>query len=252
MSIQIDTREKYLRVVKLFSKIAPDIETTVAKLPLGDYLIENGGKEILIERKTISDYTSHLSDLKDKLYRMRSRYYLSGLLLEGTYKTTTCIVERRGSGNYETIPLSSFHNFLFHQEIQGTILFRTNNIRESVILMSNLHEYLGSLDSHSSPLVSPKPLDILTLLPGIKEKRALEIIKKYGSVGMALSHIKEWASLPGIGKRTVEEVEKFLSTSLSSESESKEEKVDEFRNDWVRLSNEDFRHKYYRGPWANL
>ena len=41
MSIQIDTREKnYVRIVKIFSEIAPDIETTVAKLPLGDYLIQ--------------------------------------------------------------------------------------------------------------------------------------------------------------------------------------------------------------------
>ena len=251
--IIIDTREPYVKITKLFSEIAPYIKVKVHKLDLGDYLISSDKrKELLIERKTISDYTSHLSDLKDKLYRMRAKG-LSGLLLEGNYKTTSSvIVERRGAGNYESIPLSSFHNFLFHQQMQGTLLFRTNNIKESVILMSNLHNYLDKVRSPTCPVSSPRPIDMLTFLPGIQEERALRIIERYGPVGNALRKVEEWSNVPGIGAKTVDKINEFLYEIPKRDAPVKKDKKEEFKRDWINLSNQEFRRKYYFGPWSDL
>ena len=256
--ITIDTREPYIKATKLFADIAPSMEVNVQKLDLGDYLLSpNDGSKLLIERKTVNDYTSHLSDLKDKLYRMRSQYSLSGLLLEGSYKTTSSmIVERRGSGRYETVSLASFHNFLFHQEIQGSLLFRTNDLRESVLLISNLHNYFGKLSRCPvPPMTDPEPMDLLTFLPGIKEERALQLIEHYGSVGNALRKVKEWSNVPGIGSKTVSKINKFLykvSQGKNDREVVEKDKKREFENDWVRLSNQKFQRKYYRGPWSDL
>ena len=247
--ITIDTREPYAKVTKLFAELSPNIEIKVKKLDLGDYLLSpNDGSKLLVERKTISDYTSHLSDLKDKLYRMRSKY-LSGLLLEGSYKTTSNnIVERRGGRSYETVPLGSFHNFLFHQQIQGTLLFRTNDIKESVIFMSNLHNYLDKVRCPACPVSSPKPIDLLTFLPGIKEERALRLIEHYGSIGNTLKRVKEWSNVPGIGSRTVDKVNKFLYELPKDDAEVvKKDKKREFEEDWIRLSLREFMKKHYKG-----
>jgi ERCC4-type nuclease len=84
MKLIIDSRES--KLIEACQSIAKDIEIITKSLDLGDIIIQNDNEEdkIIIERKTISDLISSISDGRYLLYLVKFDKILSnfyGLLL---------------------------------------------------------------------------------------------------------------------------------------------------------------------------
>lgn len=195
--ITIDTREHLAPQIKdllVTSIIGPEIpEVRFHCLSLGDYLLENGGHNILLERKSISDFCGSYRNLKERLAKMRrTDYERIGLLLEGTY-----IINDGQIWLYEGCQLKprmsyrAFSNFITHQEELGVRLYHTMNLEETIWRLIHIHNYLPRLDS-PSPVEKINIKEILSTFPGIGKARLIQLQKQYSNPLDALTNISDW------------------------------------------------------------
>ena len=173
MTIQVDTREHLIPQIKdhlVTSIIGPEVPEFIFKcLPLADYLLDNDGHTILIERKSVSDFSSSFKELKGRLAKMRLlEYDRTGLLLEGTYSVAQGYIWFYRSG--ELVPgikYSTMCNFLTHQQELGTRMYRTLSLEETIWKLIHIHNYLPKLDEPAPVLKCGSATELFVQLPGI-------------------------------------------------------------------------------------
>lgn len=179
--ITIDTREHLAPQIKdllVTSIIGPEIpEVRFHCLSLGDYLLENGGHNILLERKSISDFCGSYKTLKERLANMRrTDYERIGLLLEGTYIINDGqIWLYEGSQLKPRMSYRAFSNFITHQEELGVRLYHTMNLEETIWRLIHIHNYLPRLDSPNPVIKAGSPIEWIAELPGIGQKSLQEL-----------------------------------------------------------------------------
>lgn len=211
--IKIDSREKkYIKMCEYLAESLPDGTTfNVEKLDHGaDYLVNNEN-ELAIQRKTVNDFTGSLDTLKETLHKLRSNYELSALLIEGDWKIAgSQIALRRGGRLVQTgVSFKVLHNFVLSQQLRGTMFFRTASMRETAMLLSNVHGYL---DGSISPSVEMSdPHELWVNFPNIGPERADAINRFYDSPYKAIRQCPEgWSNVDGIGPATVEQIIDWL------------------------------------------
>lgn len=205
MSIIIDSREKKIPEIKNIlaemDRILPDIQ--FKGLPLADYLLENSGNSILIERKAIGDFCANYVVLKDRMDKMRkTEYNYTALLIEGNYQVINGqICLWRGNRLTPSIPEKTFHKFVASQQARNSLYFHTQDLEETIDLMLNLHDYLPTMGINPvRKSTSGKEL-ILSIL-GMGPLKLLELTGKYESALDALKHIEEW--IPARARKLLE------------------------------------------------
>lgn len=183
MTIVVDTREKFINKIKDMMVDHPEWpEIRFSCLPLGDYLLTNDDAELLIERKSISDFCGSYHELKPRLHKMRMVCDNTALLLENTYTVRNDyiwlwenneLVSRMKYGN--------FSNFIAHQARAGTMMFYSMNFEESMQRIMALYDYLPRFAAPRTTLKCGSPAELLLQVPGIGPGNIKKLRDKYNS-----------------------------------------------------------------------
>ena len=187
LTIQIDTREHFIPQIKDFlatTIIGPEVpEFSFKCLPLADYLLENAGHTILIERKSISDLMGSYIELKPRLAEMRLLdYERTGLLLEGTYTVANDYVwYYRKNELCQGMKYSGMCGFLMHQQELGTRMYYTLNLEETIWKLIYIHNYLPKLDAPKPTIKCGSAAELLVQLPGIGQSKIKKLQENYNS-----------------------------------------------------------------------
>jgi ERCC4-type nuclease len=171
-------------------------------IPKGDYLIENKGESILIERKNISDFCSSYMGLKDRLDEMRQNYDRTALVIEGNYITQNKqICLWRGNCLVPSMSEQAFFNFKLSQQERGSYFDHTNDLAETIRLLIHWHNYLPN--AGKNPVRKSKSaVEWFAQLPGVGLLSAFNLRADYESPKRALENIEDW--IPSKAKGTWE------------------------------------------------
>ena len=228
--IVVDERERNSKVPKFLIEDGAQID--FARLSVGDYIIS---PEIAIERKTISDLINSIYD---------GRLFIQCSDLIQFYSKPILLIE----GNILNL---QFENFSEKQndEIEITVekilqiydalatvalIFRIPIIHSpsanytSKFLIILLNKAIKSGITINGPLIKRikkgnhiqlQQLSILSSLPGVGDKLAIKLLKKFGTPSRAINaSISELSLIPGFGKARAEKVKKILNSNLNDDN----------------------------------
>ncbi|HET7644675.1 MAG TPA: ERCC4 domain-containing protein [Nitrososphaeraceae archaeon] len=228
--IVVDERERNSRVPKFLIEDGAQID--FARLSVGDYII---APEIAIERKTISDLINSIYD---------GRLFIQCSDLIQFYSKPILLIE----GNILNL---QFENFTEKQndEIEITVekilqiydalatvalIFRIPIIHSpsanytSKFLIILLNKAIKSGITINGPLIKRikkgnhiqlQQLSILSSLPGVGDKLAIKLLKKFGTPSRAINaSISELSLIPGFGKARAEKMKKILNSNLNDDN----------------------------------
>lgn len=203
--IVCDSREQARLVQPILDELMmedrfKDIVVERCAMKYGDYLIESDGVTLLIERKSIADFVSSYAkgNLQEKLAHMRMENTRTMLLLEGTIKIKgDMILTYRQYG----ISRATFLRFLLNQAAKGTIIWRTNDLADTLyqvfLMAENLHKIRDP-----TPTLKIAMAEWFLLFPGVGAKKLEKLRAQYNTPLEALKSIESW--IPKEMKKEVE------------------------------------------------
>ena len=208
LRVYVDVREKGNIVASLLER---KLLVVYKRLDIGDYLVSN---DVVIERKTVSDYIKSLYDgrLFDQASRMASSYNYPIVIVEGKY-----------------IPYKDrvrFYSSLASLAVTyGLQVLMANNAQDTAEIIYYIAKRVYSSKGqfiviHKKPKLSDLKdwqLYIVQSLPHVGPKLAKRLLEYFGSVdGIVNARLSELAKVPGIGEKRALELYKVLHTSYFS------------------------------------
>ena len=199
--IVVDSREKHIdRIQELIAEVPeiyidklPQFEFRCLGTDLGDYLLENGGNQIGIERKNMNDFCGSYHGLKSRLHKMRLHYERVGLLLEGQYKVANNqVYVQEGNEMVPRMTYSTFVHFMVHQNDLHTHIYRTQNFDESFYQLIEIHDYLPQLNT-PDVLKCGNVTEWVMQLPGVGKVAIQKMKKTYSSPLEAINNLPKKA-----------------------------------------------------------
>jgi ERCC4-type nuclease len=203
MSLIIDTREPQSEILEVIANLDMDMpEFKFEKIDKGDYLLDNGGEKLLIERKQIGDFCATYRDLKDRFDIMRTNFDETGLIIEGNYITQNKqICLWRGNCLVPSMSEQAFFNFKLSQQKRGSYYEHTNDLAETIRVLIYWHDYLPK--AGKNPVRKSKnAIEWFAQLPGVGLLSAFNLRADYESPKWALENIEDW--IPSKAKGTLE------------------------------------------------
>jgi DNA excision repair protein ERCC-4 len=207
IAVQVDDRELQGPIVALLQE-SPDFRVTVARLKLGDYLVD---ARILFERKTLTDLVTAI--VSGRLFTQALRLAATSLrpatILEGTGQ------DLRDSGmRWEAIQGALITVSL----ICGIPLLRTRTPEQTVRAMLFAARQAQTYATGALPRHGWRPkgkrarqLYILQGLPNIGPERARRLLARFGSIEAAFNaRPEELLSVAGIGRRVADEIRRAV------------------------------------------
>ena len=204
MKITIDSREKAHLVKPLIDKIIAGerfnkVEVVYTGMKYGDYLLENEGVTLLIERKEIQDFVNSYGkgNLQEKLFHMRQIADRSMLLIEGHYTTKMgdpYIYTRWGADLHAAMPIKTYNRFILGQLEKGNWIYFTNDLFETLVTAFYMLEYLPALKAPKPTFKCGSARELLLQIPGVGSKTLQELQEKYASPLQALTDIDTWSN----------------------------------------------------------
>lgn len=221
--IVVDERERNSRVPKFLIEDGAQID--FARLSVGDYII---APEIAIERKTIRDLINSIYDgrLFIQCSNLTQFYSKPILIIEGNILNLQ--IENSTNENQINEIEISFEKILQVYDALATIalIFRIPVIHSpsanytSKFLIILLNKAIKSGITINGPLIKRikkgnhmqlQQLSILSSLPGVGDKLAIKLLKKFKTPTRAMNaSVSELALIPGFGKARAEKVKKIL------------------------------------------
>lgn len=202
MKIIIDDREHDPVLIHL--KNYPQVEVSIARLPIGDYQFE---EKMIFERKTLVDFANSIIDgrLFDQMCRMVRSRIRGILILEGTQKDLVNVGVSRESMQGALVMISV---------VLGIPILRSMNPEESARLMIYAANQISSITNLATSRHGRRPkgklktqLHILQGLPGVGPWRAKLLLERFGSIECVINaSFAELQSVVGIGKKTAEQI----------------------------------------------
>ena len=204
--------------------------------------VGEGGKDLLvaIERKKVSDLAACINDGR-LVHQMQKALDNNAdvfvLIVEEPYRSDAeglLAVPRWSPGARRselapvrpTMTFSRFEQYLFELDwLAGVVVKRSDNVRQTADIIKALYtNFQKEPDRHQSlrkfyrtpppivPLQEPSLVRrVAKELRGIGWDRSKAVDEYFPSVlAMCVADVKEWASIPGIGKKTAEAVVKAL------------------------------------------
>lgn len=200
-AVQVDDRESAGPIVDLLRQ-SPDFHVTVARLKLGDYLVDG---RFLFERKTMPDLvTSIISGrLFTQSLRLAATPLRPAMILEGTSRELA-----ESNMRWEAIQGALLTVSLFF----GIPLLRTSTPEETVQTMffAARQGQAYAMGALPRPGYRPKgkrarQLFILQGLPRIGPERARRLLEHFGNVeSVVKASAEELCAVPGIGEQIAE------------------------------------------------
>ncbi|WP_295392131.1 ERCC4 domain-containing protein [uncultured Thiodictyon sp.] len=176
------------------------IETRVARLPLGDYLVDDAW---LFERKTLPDLVASIKDgrLFAQGLRLAQAPLRTAVILEGSTRDLAECRMRREAIQGALVALTLF---------LGIPLLRSLDPAETARLMLFAARQGRAFAAGSLPRKGRRPRGkarvqsrILQGLPGIGPARAKRLLERFGTIESVMAApADELAEVPGIGQET--------------------------------------------------
>ncbi len=207
LRIIVDERERKSGIPDLLRATGINIE--LKTLPIGDYIV---APETVVERKSIHDLISSIFDgrLFDQCNRLKEHFQFPIILIEGNLDEISNITEN---------PL------IFYGAISSIALdfkipiLPTPSADHTAKLLVSL---CSRKESATGPFlkkikksndIQKQQLSVLSSLPGIGEKLALRLLKKFGSpLRIFSASTTELAKVDGLGLARAKKIKKMLDT----------------------------------------
>jgi DNA excision repair protein ERCC-4 len=205
LRIIVDERERKSGIPELLRAVGINIE--MKTLPIGDYIV---APETIVERKSIHDLISSIFDgrLFDQCNRLKEHFQFPIILIEGNLDEINDITEN---------PL------IFYGAISGIaldfkipVLPTPNAVHTAKLLVS----LCSRKESSTGPFLKKirksndlqrQQLTLLSSLPGVGEKLALRMLKKFGSPFRVFSASStDLAKVEGLGGVRAKKIKKML------------------------------------------
>jgi len=205
LRIVIDDREKKSGIPDLLKAVGVNIE--IKKLPIGDYIV---APETVVERKSIQDLVSSIFDgrLFDQCSRLKEHFQHPIILIEGNVDEIDSITEN---------PLI-FYGALSTIAIDFKIpIIPTSSASHTAKLLVSM---CSRKESHKGPFLKKirksndlqrQQLSTLCSLPGVGEKTAIRMLKKFGSpLQVFTAPYTELSKVEGLGESRAKKIKKML------------------------------------------
>lgn len=137
LNITIDDREK--KIIKYYQEYDDNFTTwKVERLKIGDFIICNGNKRIIIERKTLKDLSSSIKDRRiyNQINNLKNQKDIFCFIIEGSINEY--IILQKNKINH-LLPVTSIKTRLKHMKEEGIIIFYSKNILDTI---NNLEVYI--------------------------------------------------------------------------------------------------------------
>ena len=205
MRIVVDEREKKSGIPYFLKKTGINLE--IKTLPVGDYIV---APETVVERKTISDLASSIFDgrLFDQCNRLKEHYQLPILLIEGDINEIEELTE---------------NPFIIYGAISSVVIdfkipvIPTPNASHTAKLLISM---CSRKDVSKGPFIKKirksndlqkQQLSMLCSLPGVGEKTAIRMLKKFGTPLRVLnSSTTELSKISSLGEARAKNIKKLL------------------------------------------
>ena len=205
LRIVIDDREKKSGIPDLLKAVGVNIE--IKTLPIGDYIV---APETVVERKSIQDLMSSIFDgrLFDQCSRLKEHFQHPIILIEGNVDEIDSITEN---------PLI-FYGALSTIAIDFKIpIIPTSSASHTAKLLVSM---CSRKQSHKGPFLKKirksndlqkQQLSTLCSLPGVGEKTAIRMLKKFGSpLRVFTAPYNELSKVEGLGESRAKKIKKML------------------------------------------
>ena len=215
--IVIDERERKSGIPKLLQTIGVNVE--IKTLPVGDYIVSH---ETIVERKSINDLMSSIFDgrLFDQCKRLKEHFQFPIILVEGNVDEIESISDN---------PLV-FYGALSTVAVDFKIpIIPTPSASHTAKLLVSL---ASRKDASKGPLlkkikksndIQKQQLLVLSSLPGVGEKTAIRMLKKFGTPLKVLSASTiDLAKIPGLGESRAKKIKKMLEGKSKHSKPSKQ------------------------------
>ncbi len=205
LRIIVDERERKSGIPELLKSVGLNVE--MKTLPVGDYIV---APETIVERKSIRDLMSSVFDgrLFDQCSRLKEHFEHPVILVEGNVDEIEEITEN---------PLI-FYGALSTVALDFKIpVIPTPNATHTAKLLVSLCSrkdspkgpYLKKIKK--SPDLQKQQLSVLCSLPGIGEKFAVRLLKKFGTpIKVFTATTLELAKVEGLGEARAKKIKKML------------------------------------------
>lgn len=201
----VDDREGRSDLPAALSRLWPTV--TVRRLLVGDVSV---GPRLLVERKTLSDFSASLRDgrLYDQAYRLMLAATRPLLLLEGP----DVLAAMR-------LPPAWLRSALVTLMVTYRIpVLRTVDVEQSAHLLAAAawreSQWLARRQRRPAPTAGREALNLLCAIPGIGEERAQRLLTAFGSVArLAQSSTDDIARLPGFGPQLAASLHRTLTAT---------------------------------------
>jgi len=207
LRIIIDERERKSGIPDLLRAVGINIE--MKTLPVGDYIV---APETIVERKSIRDLVSSVFDgrLFDQCTRLKEHYQFPIILLEGNVDEINEITENPliFYGAVSTIALD------FKIPIIPTP--SADHTAKLLVSLCSRKEtpkgpFLKKIKKSSN--VQKQQLAALSSLPGVGEKLAIRMLKKFGSpLRVFNANLAELTKVEGLGAARAKKIKNMLET----------------------------------------
>lgn len=205
LRIIVDERERKSGIPDLLKSVGLNLE--MKTLPIGDYIV---APETVIERKSIRDLMSSVFDgrLFDQCSRLKEHFEHPIVLMEG---------------NVDEIEEITDNPLIFYGAISTVVLdFKIpviptpNAIHTAKLLVSMCSKkethagpYLKKIKKSSD--IERQQLSVLCSLPGIGEKFAVRMLKKFGTpLKVLTATTADLAKVEGLGEARAKKIKKML------------------------------------------
>ena len=205
LRIIVDERERKSGIPDLLKSIGLNLE--MKTLPIGDYIV---APETVIERKSIRDLLSSVFDgrLFDQCSRLKEHFKYPIVLMEG---------------NVDEIEEITENPLIFYGAISTVVLdfkipvIPTPSASHTAKLLVSLCSkkdspkgpYLKKIKKSSD--IERQQLSVLCSLPGIGEKFAIRMLKKFGTpLKVFTATTTELAKVEGLGAARAKKIKKIL------------------------------------------
>lgn len=196
MQITVDYRES--KIISLLKNTG--LEFNTANLVIGDVELKHEDSVVLIERKTLDDYSSSIID--GRFREQKSRLMQSGA-------TVIYIIEGQHKSNHG-IPLSSLYSSMFSMQYRDkVIVMRSLSLDETVSVLQSIVKKMqcSSLERTNSYKIVKKQsandnyyVNMLCCIPGISEIIAQNVQQKFPTLQSLIAHVNDTNSLKCIDK----------------------------------------------------
>jgi len=204
--IYVDAREPD-RIAEKLKRLGVYVERR--NLDVGDYLIKHGSYEIVVERKDVNDFLSSIVDARlfRQCHALSARYPLSFLMIVGDLRAA---LNARNFSRQAAV--GAIVSIAVKNDPGQVVPLLFDNEDDFCYALRSIERRLGEGDLRIAPrlrAVERPEIAMLTAIPGVGEKRAVSLLKRFGSVHrIANASVAELMRVKGIGEKRAREIYK--------------------------------------------